>query len=168
MVRNPKDHNSGDALDPGRNLRGILNFSSLNFQSIAKESGHNLSFNEDVNLRNMSIMVQDDAFNSSGPMELTLAEENDPLTTMEGKKRQRLGRAAGRNEGPKLECSWFGETSNGNELVRLKSYSSFHIVVKVQVRSVERFGVLSGFIEILRKGTEVVHVEAWVIFIDEH
>ncbi|KAK5813777.1 hypothetical protein PVK06_029228 [Gossypium arboreum] len=90
MVRNPKDHNSGDALDPGRNLRGILNFPSLNFQSIAKESGHNLSFNEDVNLCNMSIMVQDDAFNSSGPMELTLAEENDPLTAMEGKKRQRL------------------------------------------------------------------------------
>ncbi|XP_017625048.2 uncharacterized protein LOC108468690 [Gossypium arboreum] len=193
MVRNPKDHNSGDALDPGRNLRGILNFPSLNFQSIAKESGHNLSFNEDVNLCNMSIMVQDDAFNSSGPMELTLAEENDPLTAMEGKKRQRLwgprakrpvamkvlswnvrglGRPrtvsrlknkirainprilflmetklnSKRMEKVRLKCGFVNGIDidvigskwglslgwKGNELVRLKSYSSFHIVVKVQ------------------------------------
>ncbi|PPR82078.1 hypothetical protein GOBAR_AA38636 [Gossypium barbadense] len=62
----------------------------INHQSIVKESGHNLSFNGDANWRNLRSLAQDGIFNSSGPMDLIVVEENDSLTVMEGKKRQRL------------------------------------------------------------------------------
>ncbi|MFQ6619993.1 hypothetical protein Gotur_001314, partial [Gossypium turneri] len=54
-----------------------------------------------------------------GEMELDLEEENEPLELAEGKKRQQIVERG-------LSLGW-----KGNILVKLKSYSSFHVDVEV-------------------------------------
>ncbi|KAH1033108.1 hypothetical protein J1N35_045282 [Gossypium stocksii] len=88
LKRNPKKQNLWDEYVTGQNLERALNMQFS--KSIPKESGHNISFNGDNNWRNLSNMAHDGLITECGPMDLVLIEENNPLTNMEGKKKQRL------------------------------------------------------------------------------
>ncbi|KAH1056280.1 hypothetical protein J1N35_034345 [Gossypium stocksii] len=73
-------------IDVGQNSERLMAIKSLNQNSIGRELGYNISFNRDINWHDLGHTMQSGIGNDGGPMELVLAEENDPLTILEGKK----------------------------------------------------------------------------------
>ncbi|KAK5792716.1 hypothetical protein PVK06_033834 [Gossypium arboreum] len=90
MERDTKGRISGEEKDTGRNNRVDMEKSYLNLNFIPVGSGQKILTKGIDNWRNMNSKELNGADSDNGPMDLMLTKENDPLLSMEGKKRQRV------------------------------------------------------------------------------
>ncbi|KAK5794825.1 hypothetical protein PVK06_036075 [Gossypium arboreum] len=88
MERNFMSQNSGENHDSERYSKGEMEILSCNFNPANLESGQKNTLMGDRNWRNLGGKDFNGIENDSGPMDLVLIEENDPLVSLEGNKRQ--------------------------------------------------------------------------------
>ncbi|MBA0595676.1 hypothetical protein Gorai_012535 [Gossypium raimondii] len=90
MERDNKNRNSGEEHDVGRNTMGVMEKTSLNPIFIPLESVEHILLRGNDSWRNMGSRDLNGVVSAGEPMDVVLTEENDPLISLEGKKRQRI------------------------------------------------------------------------------
>ncbi|PPS01021.1 hypothetical protein GOBAR_AA19641 [Gossypium barbadense] len=128
MERDTKGRISGEERDTGRNNRVDMEKSYLNLNFIPVGSGQKILTKGIDNWRNMNSKELNGADSDNGPMDLVLTKENDPLLSMEGKKRQRVVGDTTISLGNNIEGGEERDTGRNNRVDMEKSYLNLNFI----------------------------------------
>ncbi|MBA0845637.1 hypothetical protein Goarm_022281 [Gossypium armourianum] len=112
MEKDNKNRNSGKEHDVGRNTMGVMEKTSLNPIFIPLESVQHILLKGNDSWRNMGSRDLNGVVSAGEPMDLVLTEENDPLISLEGKKRQRIVGVSITSSGNNIERGSFNLTTS--------------------------------------------------------